>query len=173
MQRNFELTTNRLVLRVPKIPDKRALVEHLNDYEVAKWLTNVPFPYSEADAEDWIQRVNEAIHDEGASFQLSIFKHDALIGGIGLRHSGSGRYELGYWLARAHWGGGLVLEAATELLRYAQDKLNDIEVVAHCMKGNSASARVLQKLGFEVIAEKEVFSLSRNAPVAALKLRLT
>ena len=86
----IELTTESLVLKIPQAQDKWALVEHLNNYEVTKWLSNVPYPYSVSDAEDWIQRVNNTIDDERPSFQLSIFLSDALIGGVGLRNVESG-----------------------------------------------------------------------------------
>ena len=168
----IELTTERLVLKTPQAQDKWALVEHLDNYEVTKWLSNVPYPYSVSDAEDWIQRVNNTIDDERPSYQLSIFLSDALIGGVGLRHIESGFYELGYWLSATHWGRGFATEAATELLRYGHRKLSIARIRAHCMKGNLASENVLRKLGFEVVGEVEDYSVSRKESVASLRLSL-
>ena len=168
----IELTTERLVLKTPQAQDKWALVEHLNNYEVTKWLSNVPYPYSVSDAEDWIQRVNNTIDDEEPSFQLSIFLSDALIGGVGLRHIESGCYELGYWLSQLQWGSGFATEATTELLRYGRGRLSAPRFRAHCMKGNLASEKVLRKLGFELIGEVEDYSASRKASVVSLKLSL-
>jgi len=168
----IELKTERVVLRLPNAGDKQALVEHLNDFEVVKWLSNVPCPYAVSDAEEWIELVNLRSDEDNASSQLSIFIEDALIGGVGLRHVENDYYELGYWLARDHWGQGLALEAARALIRYGQENLTNPKIIAHCMKGNAASERVLKKLGFEVIGEVEIYSLPRNLLMPSLKLSL-
>ena len=44
------LTTGRLILRPPVAGDARAIADILNDWEVTKWLTMVPFPYTLAEA---------------------------------------------------------------------------------------------------------------------------
>jgi len=159
----IELKTQRLVLKPPGREDKQALVEHLGDLEVVRWLSNVPHPYTLADAEDWIGIVAKSGTDEIPSFQLSVFMDDALIGGVGLRHLEDNVYELGYWLAREFWGKGIATEAVTALLRYAEQTLPDVKFVAHCMKGNLASSNVLDKLGFRVTGEAEIHSLSLGA----------
>lgn len=169
----IELTTKRLVLRLPHRSDAHALVEHLNDFDIVKWLSNVPYPYTEAHAEEWIDLVKLNIMGEKPSFQLSIFLDDTLIGGVGLRHVENDVYELGYWLAKDHWGQGLALEAATELIRYGKEQFTDPHVIAHCMKGNAPSESVLRKLGFKVIDEAEIYSIPQNRLMPSLKLSLT
>ena len=43
----IEITTNRLVLRKAITEtEKNSLVSLLNDWDVARWLTNVPYPVS-------------------------------------------------------------------------------------------------------------------------------
>lgn len=168
----IELTTKRLLLRPPGAADKHTLARHLNDFDVVKWLSNVPFPYSESDAAEWIELVDRNIRDEKPSLQLSIFMDNVLIGGVGLRHVDDSHYELGYWLTKSHWGQGLAVEAARELMRYGQEHLDDPHIIAHCMKGNSASESVLKKLGFEIIGEDEIYSMPRKRHMPSLKLSL-
>jgi 8-oxo-dGTP diphosphatase len=168
----IEHRTKRLLLRLPRSGDSLALAELLNDYDVVKWLSSVPYPYTVSDAEQWVQIVSESINEESPSIQLSIFMNDALIGGVGLRYTEDGLYELGYWLAREYWGKGLALEAATELLRYVRENLASPRIVAHCAKDNAASMSVLRKLGFEVTGEVEVFCAPRDASLPSFRLSL-
>jgi len=168
----IELTTKRLLLRLPQAADKHTLVEHLNDFDVVKWLSNIPFPYTESDAAEWIELVRLNIRDEKPSLQLSIFMDKALIGGVGLRHVDDDLYELGYWLTKSHWGQGLATEAAWELIRYGRENLTHPRIMAHCMKGNGASQSVLKKLGFIVIDEVEIYSMPRKRLMPSLELSL-
>ena len=51
----IEITTNRLVLRKAITEtEKNSLVSLLNDWDVARWLTNVPYPYTYNDLEDYL-----------------------------------------------------------------------------------------------------------------------
>ena len=167
-----ELRTQRLVLKPPTAADKHAIVDCIGDFEVARWLSNVPHPYTLADAEEWIDIVAETASDEVAGFKLSIFMDDTLIGGVGLNHREGNVYELGYWLGKAYWGRGIATEAATGLLQHAKQVLPEAKFVAHCMKGNPASARVLEKLGFHVTGETEIQSLSLGAKTPCFELEM-
>ena len=167
-----ELRTQRLVLKPPTSDDKHALVEHLEDIEVVRWLSNVPYPYTLSDAEDWIGIVAASASNPEAGFKLSVFLDDALIGGVGLNHRESNVYELGYWLARKFWGRGIATEAATELLRYAEQALPDATFVAHCMKGNLASSNVLEKLGFRITGETGIRSAALGTEVPCFEYEL-
>jgi RimJ/RimL family protein N-acetyltransferase len=70
-----------------------------------------------------------------------------LVGGAGFGRMAGGGVELGYWIARAHWGKGYALEAGRQLIEIARALgLNRIEA-GHFID-NPASGRVLEKLGF-------------------------
>jgi [ribosomal protein S5]-alanine N-acetyltransferase len=57
------------------------------------------------------------------------------------------RAELGYALARAHWGQGLTTEAAAAVVAYGFRTLGLRRIEARCRADNLASERVMQKLG--------------------------
>ena len=160
------------MLKPPTAADKHAIVDCIGDFDVARWLSNVPHPYTLGDAEEWIDIVAETLSDEAAGFKLSIFMDDALIGGVGLNHREGNVYELGYWLGKAYWGRGIATEAAAGLLQHSKETLPDAEFVAHCMKGNAASSRVLEKLGFHVTGEVEIASLSLETSMPCFELEL-
>ena len=167
-----ELRTKRLVLKPPTIDDARVLVERLDDFEVARWLSNVPYPYTRTDAEAWIEIVAESERDDASGYKLSILMDDRLIGGVGLNRREGNVYELGYWLAQAFWGRGVATEAATGLLQHAQQVLPDAKFVAHCMKDNLASSKVLEKLGFRITGDVDIHSVSLGASVPCYELEL-
>ena len=154
----IEIRTDRLVLRKTKKSekDKELLISQIGDWEVAKWLTNVPHPYTEDDAEDWFKRLHQK------EFSLSIYLDNSLIGGIDLSQDKDELHELGYWLGNAHWGKGYATEASKGLLHFAVQKFNLQKIKSSYMEGNITSANVLTKLGFNKVGEGKKYCVSRK-----------
>lgn len=130
------IRTERLVLRRPNAGDAKAIARCINDLDVSRWLTRVPFPYDQSDAEAFISR-----HEDVSGRTFLIFLDDKLVGCVGIEK------ELGYWLAPDHWGKGIATEAARAVV--ARHFVSDRE---HIQSGyflsNAASRNVLTKLGF-------------------------
>lgn len=57
--------------------------------------------------------------------------------------------ELGYFTKREFWGRGLTTEAAELCVDYAFKELDAWKITAGCIKENSASERIMIKLGFQ------------------------
>lgn len=131
------IRTRRLTLRPLAMADAPAVVKALGLWDVTQWLTNVPFPYARADAEEFIPTVTAP----GADPHWAIDAGEGLIGLISVRS------ELGYWLDYDYHGQGLMSEAA-EAVVAAQFAQSDADLVSGYHLGNGASARVLAKLGF-------------------------
>jgi len=55
--------------------------------------------------------------------------------------------EIGWRLARAHWGQGYATEAAAAALRFGFEALRLPEIVSFTVPGNARSRRVMEKLG--------------------------
>src|SRR5580704_11984891 len=86
--RLVSLTTDRLTLR-PLVPaDAEALHRLVNDFEVTRNLTVVPFPYPRALADEWIASTARELA-EGSAYQVAITGHEGtdemLIGVAGVR----------------------------------------------------------------------------------------
>ena len=110
-----QIKTKRLVLRKPtKKINKKLIVSQIGDWEVAKWLSEVPYPYTEQKAEEWLNNIN---YDD---LLFSIFRNNSLIGGVGLSFEEDNDLDLGFWIGRDHWGKGYATEATMGLIQYAK-----------------------------------------------------
>jgi RimJ/RimL family protein N-acetyltransferase len=61
--------------------------------------------------------------------------------------------EIGWWLARQHWGRGLATEAARCALRDIFERIRLERVVSVARVGNTASRRVMEKIGLRLDCE--------------------
>ena len=157
------LKTERLVIKSPEIDDKVELTQLINDYEVVKWLSNMPFPYRLEDAELFIEQSQEKILKHEIKTYM-IFHNKKMIGGIALRDFNEHSCELGYWLGKKYWSKGFATEAVGRLLELGFDELDLNEIYAAYKVGNEASKKVLEKSGFQFYREKQEFDsvLERN-----------
>jgi RimJ/RimL family protein N-acetyltransferase len=62
-----------------------------------------------------------------------------------------GKREIGYWIAREHWGKGIATEAVSRFLAQVAER----PLYAGVAKHNLASLRVLEKCGFTIVEEEE------------------
>ncbi len=163
----IQIKTKRLVLKKPtKKINKKSIVSQIGDWEVAKWLSGVPYPYTEEKAEEWLNNIN---HDD---LRFSIFLNGSFIGGVGASLEEDNKLDLGFWLGKKYWGSGYATEAAMGFIQYVQEETNFKEITACYIKGNTDSSNVLMKLGFKEVGECEEYFLSRRKTMPCIKLLL-
>ena len=133
--------------------DKAALVAHLNDREIYERTLHIPYPYTDADADEWLAVDARITQEQGRPVHWAIRgADDALIGGCGLdgfQLGQSHRAEIGYWLARPLWGQGIMTAVVQRVCQQAFAELELAKITAHVFPENQASARVLEKCGFQ------------------------
>ena len=138
--------TERLLLRPGWAEDAPALARAIADEQVVRNLATAPWPYVLEDAEAFLA----APRDPAMPTFLITERTDGdprIVGSCGLGRRPSGAVEMGYWIARQHWGQGFATEACRALIEIARAlKLARIE--ASHFVDNPASGRVLEKLGF-------------------------
>ncbi len=81
----------------------------------------------------------------------------ALIGDAGLYRTPGGEIELGYTLGQPWWGRGYATEAARAWLEAAFGPLGFPAVIALAEPANTASLRVLEKVGMRRSGERSAF----------------
>ena len=143
------LETKRLILR-PFAPSDAKDVQRLaGDRAVADTTLNIPHPYLDGMAEQWISTHQPKFEaGELANFAITLGGSKELVGAIGLvivrRFD---RAELGYWIGKPYWNRGFCTEAGQSLLAYGFGVLNLNRIHASHIARNPASGRVMQKLG--------------------------
>ena len=73
--------------------------------------------------------------------------------------------EIGYDLAKAHWGKGLMREALDAMLKYSFETLGFRKILGGTLSENTRSINLLKRLGFQldtVCENKHFFSLVEN-----------
>jgi RimJ/RimL family protein N-acetyltransferase len=165
-QRNWRvparIETERLVLRCYQ-PEDAALMdevipanrEHLLEFMV--WARDEPIG-----AENRALLVERFIagYKDGTEYTMGIFTRDCeeYIGGTGF-HVREDHLEIGYWIAAASEGQGLVTEAAGALTRVALQFAFAPFVAICCDPANARSRGIPQRLGYEQAGMKEVDGL--------------
>ena len=159
-----EIRTERLLIKTPEIDDKFELTQLINDKDVIKWLSEIPFPYTLNHAEEFIERSRERVLKQ-ESYNFMIFQDKKMIGGIGLSEFNNKSCQVGYWLGKKYWGNGFATEALKSILDFGFDQLNLEKIYAAYKIGNEGSIRVLNKSGFEYSRKKYEYDSVLNEEV--------
>ena len=110
----------------------------------------LPYPYTEQDGLDFISAMLSA--DANETFAFAITTEGKVIGSIGVFRQGNihrRTAELGYYIAEAYWGKGLMTKAVRQICRYVFDNSDILRIYAEPFAFNAASCRVLEKAGFQ------------------------
>ena len=160
------IATARLTLRHPEPNDAPAITRAINDWEVVRWLSRVPYPYQQTDAAEFIDRSAIAWAQQNA-FRFVIVLKTEIVGGIGLERHDKSLFELGYWITRQHWSKGIATEAVFATIYFAHEQLSASGITASCHKENQRSKKVLMKTNFARVGIGLRFSttLGKKVPV--------
>ncbi len=168
------LLSERLRLRPVRPEDAPVLHRMINDWDVARMLGSVPFPYARADLEAWIARAaDELAAGRGIHLAITGREEERVIGVVGLTREGPRTARLGYWVGRRYWGHGVATEATGRLLAYGFAHLGLDTITAYVADDNDASVRVLEKHGFRFTHEAEHDFVSRGGAFPVRWFRLT
>jgi [ribosomal protein S5]-alanine N-acetyltransferase len=144
--------------------DLHSLVKHANDPSVAAHLTDsFPHPYTEAFGREFIQQAIQS-----PPLRRCIDIGGECVGAIGL-HPRTDLWrknmELGYWLAAAHRGKGIMPECIREMVQLGFAEFPAItRIYAVPFGSNAASQKALEKAGFALEA-KLIGTLVKNGRV--------
>jgi RimJ/RimL family protein N-acetyltransferase len=165
--------TPRLLLRPGFPEDAPALAMAISDRAVVRNLAVVPWPYTLRDAEAFLASPRDPILPSLLIFERTDGAPN-LVGSCGLGRRASGAVEMGYWIARPHWGRGYATEACRALIEIART-LGLASLEGSHFLDNPASARVLEKLGFEptgLVAPRMSCARGTDVPARLMRLRM-
>ena len=142
----------RLTLRPFSLDDVEPRFTYCADEDWAEYFP-IAQPYTMADAEEFIAgRMLDVWGQDPAWWAADL--DGLLVGHVGLWPDPTNRQaELGYGIARGHWGQGLATEAASYVVNAVFGSTGIERVFARADVRNGASRRVLEKIGLKFAGE--------------------
>ncbi len=142
-----ELHTNRLLLREIKLEDTAGLFALFSDPQITEFMDIDPLK-SESEAADIIE-----FHFNDSGCRWGLFDHETgtLIGTCGYHRWRKGDIntaEIGYDLAPAYWGQGIMQEALQAIINFGFTEMGLVIIEAEVEPDNGRSINLLKKLGF-------------------------
>ena len=129
--------------------DRDAIVRHANNRKISINLRDrFPYPYTVSDARTWLEIVVGSKPETNFAIDVA----GEAVGGIGftlqpdVAHRSA---EIGYWLGEESWGRGITTAALIAVSDHAFANYDICRLYAHVFEWNRASARVLEKAGYE------------------------
>jgi [ribosomal protein S5]-alanine N-acetyltransferase len=150
LERPTPIETARLRVRLIEEADLADLFAVNGDPEVTRFLPYATWE-SPASGNAWFKRMTD-LQATGTALQFVVVDkaRDKAIGTcLVFRYDEpSARAELGFVLARKHWGGGFMTEALTALIDCAFENMAMRRLEAEVNPRNAASGKLLRRLGF-------------------------
>ncbi|MFC1954613.1 GNAT family N-acetyltransferase [Chloroflexota bacterium] len=146
------IKTERLRLQPYTLEDAPDLQRLIGERDVAATLLNVPYPYEDGMAEEWISKHQKRFDkEEAVEFAIVDGKEGFLMGTIGIERINKEyeNAEIGYWIALPYWGNGYCTEAAQAVIKYGFEVLGLHRIYAQHFTSNPASGRIMQKIGMK------------------------
>lgn len=160
--------------------DDAITIVNLMNYEIAKYLYEVPYPYKIDDALNFIKSSykNFSLHNGitfGIEYKNTLESNLSLAGTIGIKEIDyvNKKANIGYWIGKQYQGKGIATECIKLIVNYAFDILELEEISAYVFPDNKPSIRGLEKNGFIKTSEvNEYHPLSnkcRNSLIYIIK----
>ncbi len=167
-KRNIE--TQRLVLRRWRATDRAPYAAICADPDVMRWIGDGSTKTAKQ-SENSIRLFECAWQRHGFGlFAIELKATGEMIGFAGLSLPDFlPEVELGWRLAKHHWGRGYATEAARSALDFARHELVLQNIISICQVGNTASLRVAEKLAMQL--DRDTVDPSCGRPVRVYRSR--
>ena len=140
------LKTERLLLRPYFAEDADAFYAYMSDPEVTRFEPYPPMTPKQAE-DELLRRTQNPDFIAVCTPPDKVHLYGALIGHIFFTPCAFGTWELGYMLHRAYWHRGYASEAARAVIDTVFREGLAHRVIAMCNPENTASERLMQRLG--------------------------
>ena len=146
------IKSKRLTLRFFTLEDAPFVQKLAGEKEIAYNTLNIPYPYPDGAAEEWIATHHQFFKDrKQVNFAIERSDTKELIGVISIMdiHPTFRHAEMGYWIGKPYWNNGYCTEAGHAVLTYAFAVLKLNRIYSNHFSRNPASGRVMLKLGMK------------------------
>jgi RimJ/RimL family protein N-acetyltransferase len=146
------LTDGVVALRFFVEDDVPAIAAACAETEIARWLDQIPQPYTKDDARAYVDLCREAWREGTMStFGITDAADGELLGSIGVRHLAgleAGTSEVGYWVKREARGRGVAARALRLVSAWALEQPGIERLQLRADVENRPSQRVAENAGF-------------------------
>lgn len=151
-----EIKTERLVLRPLDISDLESMHEYASDQENTMYMCHLPRTIEET-AEFLSSVTKEWRKDMPRFYEFAIELDGILIGSISVYLSDNhDSGDLGWIINKKYWHNGYATEAAMALKDFVLNILQVKRLTANCDYRNTASSRVMEKIGLKLESDNGV-----------------
>jgi ribosomal-protein-alanine N-acetyltransferase len=142
--------SGRFVLRPFRSGDEMSLVKHINSSRIAERVSNIPYPYTDTHAKEWIARLEEertaSQYTHRIDFAITV--SDEVVGSIAFINIDGHKAQMSYWLGEEFQGKGIMPEALALVVEFGFVTCGFTRIWGYTWENNLASQHVLEKVGF-------------------------
>jgi RimJ/RimL family protein N-acetyltransferase len=152
------LESERLILRKFEKNDLDSIHAMRNDADVMRYIREVSLAREES--AKWMDLISALWENEGIGYCAVVEKETGDVAGwCGTwKIPETGEIEVGYAIAKEKWGNGYATEAAAAAVDHAFRRLKLERIVAVAYPENTASIRVMEKLGMKFVRTGEFYA---------------
>lgn len=178
MTAQIVIRTLRLALRPVREGDEERLFPLFAHWEVIRWLSSPPWPYTRDDMQSFVrQQAKSAPDDPETRFVIVLDEEPIGIIGVQMRPAShlqrAAGPHIGYWLGQPFWGHGYMTEALAGTVWHLFATPSHDAIYSGIFAGNTASLRVQEKVGFVLDGETMLHSRPRAAEFPHINTVLT
>jgi [ribosomal protein S5]-alanine N-acetyltransferase len=144
------METRRLRLRPLREDDAPAFFNVWSDHETVRYFSFPPMKSAEQAKMRIVEKLQSSSSGKSVIFVIETKDSGEVLGDCGM-HNGEPRCqraEIGYCLARPHWGNGYMTEAVKALIEYGFERAGLRRVEAGIDPRNMPSIQLVERLGF-------------------------
>lgn len=151
--------TERLILREFELDDDKAMFALNEDFEVIRYTGDGPFESVSA-TRTFLENYSDYKRNGFGRWAVIRKEDGKTLGWCGLKRHDDGMVDLGYRFFRDEWGKGYATESSLGCLTYGFKTLQLPQIIARVDPANTASVRVIEKLGFTFWKTEECHGLA-------------
>jgi RimJ/RimL family protein N-acetyltransferase len=138
-------------LRPWTLDDVPAIAAACNEAEIVRWIHQIPSPYGERNAREYVLATNAAWRDRTGAFFAVVKRSDESLAGsiaIHVTNEDASTVEVGYWTAAAARGQGVTTRALRLISRWALEDAGVGRIQLRADIRNIPSLRVAERAGY-------------------------
>lgn len=151
----FSIKNDRFVLNIIQNDDVENVFETMNDKTTADSVSFLSWPMTREQSLKWVQTSISGVKNQN-EFLFIAKEGKKNLGCVGIHLKDKNSAEIGYWISKNYRGKGYATDIANAAKSFAFKDLKINKLFATAELENTASFRILEKLGFSYAGDLNV-----------------